>query len=197
MATYLVFHRNMVTKDDFATPVDADSKQAAMDALADRYPHPAYVPLTCFEKSALQGILDDADRWPGVASTPQPTLEQLLTRVTARVGKLPPLPNRKPSEQPSAKVSQATGGHVERVRDPAPFTTPTPVPNAAKAPVSVLEALKASKTMKGLSSAQQTPVSKATMASSKPSAKAPSSLLATPPAANGRSVIDVLRALRG
>lgn len=183
MALFLVFHRNVMTGDDFTTPVEAVSKDAAISSLSGRYPNPAYVYLTCFEKAALQGILEDADRWPGVASTPQPTLEQLLSRVTARVGKLPPLPNRQPVEQPAVQVAQATGGRVENI---TPTPVAVPVPTAPRT-LSMAEALKAMK-------APVVPVS-----ASKPKAakmeKTPSSLAASANA--NRSVIDVLRALKG
>ncbi|MFZ2586572.1 MAG: hypothetical protein WAZ18_00380 [Alphaproteobacteria bacterium] len=113
MTVYMIFYHNKVTGDDFIVPMDADTEALALEQLASRYPSAAYQYLTCFEKAELQAILTDTDRWPGVASKPQPTLESMLRRVTSGVGKLPPLPNRPPAQQPTVQVAKATEGYVQ------------------------------------------------------------------------------------
>ena len=171
MGLYLVFHRNALTGEDFTTPVEANSPLEAAERLAARYPRPAYMYLTCFEKKELQGILNDAERWPGVSSITQPTLEQMMQRVTARVGKLPPLPNRAPAEQPAQQLAQATGAQVHQVRGAAHAWGVGSVP---------------------LASTEPAPVKKT---APKPAAM-PTETPYVPANAN-RSVIDVLRALKG
>lgn len=171
MTLYLVFHRNAMTGEDFTTPVEAESPMQAQASLTARYPHPTYQYLTCFAKTELQSILNDAERWPGVASKPQPTLEQMMARVTSGMGKLPPLPNRKPTAQPAAQMTQATGASVKVVQGAAHAWGVGAVPLAKVEPA--------------------TPKKTA----AKPTAKPASSFM--PTANAGRSVIDVLRALRG
>lgn len=167
MSQFLVFHRNTITGEDFTTPVEADSAYDAQQQLNGRYPQPAYLYLTCFEKTELQGILDDAERWPGVASKPQPTLEQLLQRVTAGVGRLPPLPGRQATQATEAKVQTTTGYGQGRLND--------------SAKVAAFQQAQAF---------QQAAKPAPRMAETKPA----NPLMAK--ANQGRSVIDVLRALK-
>ena len=164
MSEYLLFFRNTFSGEDFTLPVEAESRESAIFTSQSQYSAPVYLFLTCFGRKELQGILEDAERWPGVPSKPQPTLEQLLQRVTARVGKLPPLPGQKPSAQP---VAAATGGRVEATTLP-----PRPMQQPAQA---------AAPRQQMASAASATRHEPAPLPNVQPN----------------RSVIDVLRALRG
>lgn len=171
--TYLVFIRNMQSLQDFSVPATARNAYEAQTSVAPRYPTPAYMILAAFTTAELQAMLDDAARWPGVASTVQPSLEQLLTRVSAST-KLPPLHRGQGASQ------QPTGARLQTRND----VVPGAMANEAKA---------AQQT--GWQNTLSVP-EVSTYAYQAPVNKAPttSSTVASP--TQGRSVIDVLKALR-
>jgi hypothetical protein len=167
--TYLVFIRNMHALEDFTVPAQATTSHEAQTSVMTRYPTPAYMVLTAFAAPELQTMLDDAARWPGVASTVQPPLEQLLQRVTAST-RLPPLHrNQMPAQ---AAQTPPTGARLQSRND----VVPGAMANEAKA---------------AQYNAQQVPETTVYTYAKKPAAQTPASPM------QGRSVIDVLKALRG
>lgn len=163
MTVYMVFLRNMASNEDFAVPTEAESPQEALLACQQRHPHPLFSHLTTFPLDDVQRMVEDARRWPGVASTVQPSVDDMLKRVNVRIGKLPPLPG----QHPTAARVEHDRGFSRGVMDQqarmaaAPATVPVPASKPRMAP-----------------------------------AAAPASL-STPSHNHGRSVVDVLRALRG
>ncbi|MCP5405712.1 MAG: hypothetical protein H6922_05780 [Pseudomonadaceae bacterium] len=169
MAVYMVFLRNMNNGEDFALPVDAESNEEAYMMAEQRHPQPLFAPLTCFSLRELSKMVDDARRWPGVASKVQPTMEQMLQRVNVRIGKLPPMPGQAPVTE--AKLTESRGfarGVMEREAKVATVQHIAPV--QADAPRKV--------------------------AAKKP-APAPQPAAPVFNKNQGRSVVDVLRALKG
>lgn len=97
MATFLGFYKNNMTGDEFVAPVEAESRGDAEWMLARQYPAGVYSLLTIYARKEMEKILADLERWPGLASKVQPSMEQMMARV--RVGtKLPPLPARSANE---------------------------------------------------------------------------------------------------
>lgn len=186
---YCIFFKNNVTKDEFVLPVQADSRDAAMMLAVDKYPSPVYTALTAYSARELNTVLANAERWPGVASKVQPTLDSLMARVRVNVSSnLPPL-----TKKPTAATVQATTGVVDGAM-------------SLEAKIASLrEDFERSRNARiaAVHAAKVVPADvSAPVAAKKVSAKPQSSALAAPPAPafnpnQGRSVVDVLRALRG
>lgn len=185
MTSYLVFVRNQATMQDFAVPAEAASVGEAVADAAGRYPGPVYHALTCFTAAELQSFIDDSVRWPGVASTVQPPLEDLLRKVTAGT-KLPPMPKiaRRVDlsadevvvlPEAEAAISEATQARVQALRGA--------VPGVMEREARIAQAT-------ALPPVSDRPKRRSTDAAAPAPAAAPSFN-------NGRSVIDVLKALRG
>lgn len=174
--TYLVFIRNMQSLQDFSVPAQATSAYAAQAIVMPRYPTPAYMVLSAFTTAELQTMLDDAARWPGVASTVQPPLEQLLQRVTAGT-KLPPLHR---NQMPAQAAQQPTGARLQTLND----VVPGAMANEAKA---------AQYGARNTGWQNSLNVAEASGYAYQPATKTKAP--ATSPM-QGRSVIDVLKALR-
>lgn len=171
--TYLVFIRNMQSLQDFSVPAEAPTAAGAQATIAPRYPTPAYMVLAAFSTAELQAMLDDATRWPGVASTVQPPLEQLLARVSAGT-KLPPLHRGQSAPQP-------TGARLQTHHD----VVPGAMANEAKAAQHG-----------GWQTTLNVPEASA-YAYQPPANRAPTTAPITAAApTQGRSVIDILKALR-
>lgn len=178
--TYLVFIRNMQTLQDFSVPAQASNAYEAQARAMPRYPAPAYMALAAFTLKDLQTMLDDAARWPGVASTVQPPLEQLLANVTAGT-KLPPLHrNQPPSGAAQGQSQQPTGARIQSRNDVVPGAM------AAEAKAAQYGAQNP-----GWQHATNVP-------EAQPYAQQPARPKPAPAASpmQGRSVIDVLKALR-
>lgn len=97
MVTFLGFFKNNMTGDEFVAPVDAESRNDAEWMLVRQYPSGVYSLLTIYARKEMEKILADVERWPGLASKVQPTVDQLLSRVTVGT-RLPPLPTRSVNE---------------------------------------------------------------------------------------------------
>lgn len=136
--TYLVFLKNAVTREEFVAPMAAESREAAMLQASTSYPMPAYAHLTCYALEELQRILADVQRWPGVPSKVQPTIETLMAKMRDGGRGLPPMPTRStvPAAQPAMVKPMATA------TPPAPKKIVTTPAVNARAP-SVIEVLKA------------------------------------------------------
>lgn len=172
--TYLVFVRNMHAVEDFSVPVQAQTAHEAQMSLLQRYPTPAYMVLTAFAVTDLQTMLDDAARWPGVASTVQPSLEQLLQRVTSGT-RLPPIHR---NQTPAQAVQEApTGARIQSKNDVVPG-----------AMASQAKAAQHGGWQNSLS------VPEVSTYAYQPAAKPKAAPVPSP--TQGRSVIDVLKALR-
>ena len=190
--TYLVFVRNQTNFRDFAVPLEADSVGGAVALASARYPGPVYHCLTCFASAELQGFIDDAARWPGVPSTVQPPLEDLLRKVTVGTT-LPPLPSvarRVDLDADEVRVLPEAEAEIRRAA----------LQRAAAAEARVQQALG---TVPGvmereakIAMAEGTPAfSDRPRRAAQPPAQAAKP--ATPSFNQGRSVVDVLKALRG
>lgn len=183
---YCIFFKNNVTKDEFVLPVDAADRGMALMAAAEHYPAPAYTALTVYSAKELQDVLASAERWPGVASKVQPTLDTLMNRVRVSGG-LPPI-----SPKPTAAKVQTTSGIVDGAM-------------SLEAKIaSMKEDFERSRNARlaAVHAAKVVPADvPAPVAAKKVSAKTQSALAAPQPTAfnpnQGRSVVDVLRALRG
>lgn len=92
MPEFLGFLRNLANESEFVAPVQAADRAAAAAALGEQYPESLYRLHTIYARRELEQILENLTRWPGVASTVQPPLEQMLSRVNGRTGGLPPMP---------------------------------------------------------------------------------------------------------
>jgi hypothetical protein len=132
MPEFLGFLRNLTDASasgganagEFVAPVQAETREAAAAALVGQYPESFYRLHTVYARRELVQIMENLNRWPGVASTVQPPLEQLLSRVSGRTGGLPPMP-------------KADAGRVQAVA-----ATPTE-PQAQLAEIQKLEELQA------------------------------------------------------
>lgn len=137
MAMFLVFLKNTTDNGDFVAPVAATTHRDAIAAAAARYPSPLYQTLTCYEDSELRRILDDAQRWPGVASTVQPPLADLMRQ-------------KQGAQATMARLAETRG----RAAAPAQAMAQTPASPAAaavnRAPQDLKSALAALKQVGGL-----------------------------------------------
>ena len=126
MALFLGFMKNTVNGEEFVAPAEADDRVGAEVLLLRQYPAEAYALLTVYEKRELTRALEQVERWPGVPSKVQPSLEQLLSRVSARAGKLPPLPNQRPAAvaAPVAPAAAFDSARIEQVRNAVRGTSP-------------------------------------------------------------------------
>lgn len=84
MPVYLGFLHNTVTNEDFVAPADALDRGHALAQLAGAYPAPVYKLLTVYVRNELIHILANMDRMPGLPSTPQPALAELLAQIAAK-----------------------------------------------------------------------------------------------------------------
>ena len=73
MATYIVFLKNLKTGEEFAVPHMAadNSHDLAMAELRSQYPANRFAMHTAYTVAELQNIMENATRWPGVASKVQ------------------------------------------------------------------------------------------------------------------------------
>jgi hypothetical protein len=192
MATYLVFLKNTVTHEEFVAPLQAAKREEAMARAAAAYPAPAYSHLTCYGMDEMQRIMADVQRWPGVASKVQPTLETLMRNVRDNTARgLPPMPTRTPVQ--AAAVSSPA----------APPATPGVVvsqgPRAAGTATNVVDALRAARATQAVVNHTQDaprPAMPAPAPAVSVSAAAPK-VDRMAPMARPQSVIDVLKAMRG
>lgn len=168
MPVYMVFMRNLASNEDFSVPLEAASEADALMMCGERHPHPMYAHLTTFTLDELHSMVEDARRWPGVASKVQPSVEEMLRRVNVRIGKLPPLPHERAAAV-SAKVEESRGFSRGVMETEAKIATVQHAPAVA---------------------ADRPAATKAAPAS--PAAASPFTQRN-----QGRSVVDVLRALRG
>ena len=86
MPEFLGFLRNLTDASEFVASVQAADREAAAAALGGQYPESLYRLHTIYARRELGQILENLNRWPGVASTVQPPLEQMLSRVSGRYG---------------------------------------------------------------------------------------------------------------
>jgi hypothetical protein len=180
LKTYLVFLQNLKTGEEFVAPATAENQDNALLMIGDKYPPRLYKMQTVYTLDALERIVTDVKRWPGVASSVQPMVEQLQKRVVSG-GALPPLPGQQGYAQPVA---------------------------AAKPMLSAIEAIRAMSAGKPLGSTLETikeaPLVASTPApvETKPARPAmrtvAASIISRPaqPAVTNASVLDVLKALR-
>lgn len=182
MDTYLVFLKNAVTREEFVAPVQAHDRDEAVMAAGVDYPAPAYASLTCYKMDEMARILADARRWPGVASTVQPTLETLLR--TASVKPLPPLPAKTTTTTVGAKPASGSTSVVDALRAARSAGMLQGQVKAAAPTATQTATLKA-----------PAPAAKAVTAAAKTRSAKTASSLATP--ARPQSVIEVLKAMRG
>lgn len=223
MAQFIGFFKNTSTRDEFVAPVDADDRTEAQMMLEMDYPAPTFKLHTIYARSELNNALSSIDRWPGLPSKVQPKpqmLDMMLSRVTAKQGGLPPLPN-----QTAAKPSMpaATGARVELVKDALHGQSPevqalaarlaaasltaaaTAKPAAKAAPASAMgraaakdapalpaaSAIAAIKAMHGKAPAMQAATTAVPQATM-PRAAAPQMAAPT----KGNSLVDVLKAMK-
>jgi hypothetical protein len=200
MAMYVLFLQNLATQEEFVAGIDAAGMDAAKLGARVTYPAKSYALLTCYAQAELETILTNLKRWPGVPSKVQPAADEVNPRVQVSVGKLPPLKREQPTEgrvapvqaeELSAMMQMMARQSAERLRreqaerGEAPALQPADRVAEAKAvqqpqaaPVqrqSVLEALKGIPASKSVS----------------PTA------MASPAGNSGKSVVELLRGLRG
>ena len=111
MPIFLVFLKNTTDGAEFVAPVSAVDRRGALAAVAVRYPQSVYVSLTCYGEGELRRILDDAQRWPGVASTIQPPLgaraDAMLRLSETRGGRIPAQTTHTPVARPPQDLKSA------------------------------------------------------------------------------------------
>jgi|GEM_PF-3908388 len=173
MAVFLGFMLNRVTGEEFVAPCEAASREEAESLFSEEYPEPAYGCLTVYARADIEAILKGFARWPGVPSTVQPPLEELLARVRASDGGLPPL-------QAKANGAMLTRASLERVRHAANGHDPK------------VQALAARLLGHNHNAQGSRPASKAAEPESAPVAVTPP----PQPAMQGKSLIEVLKTLR-
>ncbi len=184
MTTMLGFMLNTISHEEFVAPIEAETREEAEFLLAAQYPTGPYKILTIYGQKEMQSILTSLERWPGLPSKVQPKLDDLLTRVRARTGSLPPL---KPT--PPAKPV-LDGARIEQVRDFARGMDKDTQALAAR-----LLAAEA-----GLATPAPTPMPTPRPATFTTQATTPATAPAMAPrapAASGGSLIGALKAMRG
>ncbi len=191
MNTYLVFLRNMATRQDFVAPYAAVSTAAAEAAALQDYPTGQFMLLTTYAETELQAIMVNIQRWPGVPSNVEAAKGKAAGRpaaqVRAAIGGLPPLHKTKPEPFRFLPEQRPTGAVVQGPLQAALNTLAEPKqPNTGGLTLAeAMAALRGEKTGANPYGGRQI------------EAKAPVAQQ-TAPAAAGKpqSVIDVLRSLR-
>ena len=201
MPEFLGFLRNLTDTSEFVAPVQAETREAAAAALVAQYPENFYRLHTVYGRGELAQIMENLKRWPGVASTVQPPLEQMLSRVNGRMGGLPPMPKadagRVQAVAPAAAAPVAAQTHdIEKLEELQAMAVKLNIPGAQELANRLLAeargtALPANQAM-AMSSASAP-------ASARGVAKASAPLPAMPAAAQsgGTSAIFMLKQLRG
>lgn len=118
MPIFLGFFINTKTKQEFVAPTEAETRSGAEHNLTLQYPSPLYTLLTTYERKEMDSILANLDRWPGLPSKVQPSMEQLLQNVSVSKT-LPPLHHPK-TQAPTA----FDGARIEQVRQAVRDTAP-------------------------------------------------------------------------
>lgn len=197
--TFLGFLMNRQTKEEFVAPVAADDLAIAKMELMMAYPESRYVLQTIYSRKEIEHVLAGVDRWPGLASKVQPPLTTDLSKVTAQMGGLPPLPG----QVTSATIQQVQGGVTNQEALPGwmqSFVQSQMVKAAPAAhkPVEVVQAMSQMMAQQKPAQAPQSLIERLKMAKGETFAsKAPA--LPTPMVqeqAKAGSVIDILKGMR-
>lgn len=140
MAQFVGFMMDMISGEEFLAPVEANSREEAYMMLERLYPGQGYTTTMVQPRADLsKTIAADAKIQPGMAKPRQP-LEQLLARVTAQTGGLPPMPRMSAPAQP-AKLPVADSATVSAVQS-------APLQAAAK-PLEDISSLRAPASARG------------------------------------------------
>ena len=111
MTTFLGFFKNNMTAEEFVAPTEAGSRNDAEWQLLRQYPQGIYSLLTIYAHGEMKRVMGEIERWPGMASKPQPSVDQLLAKVSVSTRGLPPMPGQQRVEQ------DFDGGRIERMRE--------------------------------------------------------------------------------
>lgn len=198
MAMYVLFLQNLATQEEFVAGIEATDVDAAKLGARVNYPANGYAILTCYAQAELETILTNLKRWPGVPSKVQPAADEVNPRVQVSVGKLPPLRREQPTEGQVAPVqaeelsammklmAQQSAARLQRERAEAQGKPP-----ALQAADRVAEAKVAQ---------QQAPVQRQSVLEALkgiPAAKSVSPTVTASSGNGGKSVVELLRGLRG
>jgi hypothetical protein len=140
MTVYLGFLHNTVTGEDFVAPADALDREHALAQLGGAYPAPVYKVLTVYVRNELIHILATMDKMPGMPSTPQPALADLLMQIAAKqvdggevvFEELPPV-EAEVREVPEGRISR----HASEAMEP-----PEPLIEKPRSLIEVLRGMK-------------------------------------------------------
>jgi hypothetical protein len=191
MPMFLVFMRNTTSRADFVAAYNSASLENAQEMAKQAYPSPAFSVLTTFAQTEIERIVADLKRWPGVPSN------VVAAKITSHVGQgLPPLPTLKQAVQ--AVGVQPTGAMVQQIK-PTPATqTSTSNAQAGLTLADAMAALRGKNIVPMQNKPATAPVSTPPASARGKAVDEPVVSASPVQAANaGRSVIDVLRTLRG
>ncbi len=189
MPMFLVFLKNATDGGEFVAPVAAADRKGAVAAVTARYPEPVYTQLTCYEESELRRILDDAQRWPGVASTVQPPLADVMRQKTD---------NRTAA---MARLSETRGGRMPVQASTPSAAAPARAPQDLKSALAALKQVGGLPTSGGVTRTAEAPVAPAAPISRHPQPVSAGPVISRHPEqepviASSKSVIEVFRGLR-
>lgn len=199
MPEFLGFLRNLADSSEFVAPVQAETREAAAAALGGQYPENFYRLHTVYGRRELTQIMENLNRWPGVASTVQPPLEQLLSRVNGRTGGLPPMPKADAGRVQAVVATpaepQAQLAEIQKLEELQAMAVKLNIPGAQELATRLLAeargaALPANQAMAIM------PASAPASARGVAEGSAPLPAMPTP-AHNGTSAIFMLKQLRG
>ena len=206
---FLGFLQNRQSKEEFVAPVMTDDLAVAKAELARTYPESRYILQTIYSRAELEHVLKSVDRWPGLPSKVQPPLTTDLSKVSAQVGGLPPLPGQVqaalPAQATSATIQQVQGGVTNQGAMPGWMQSyvqsqmaKAPAPQK---PVEVVQALSQMMAEQKPAAAPQSLIERLKMAkgetmSSVGRAPVPSMPAAVVQPAKAGSVIDILKGMR-
>lgn len=191
MTTFLGFFKNNMTAEEFVAPVDAETRNDAEWVLIRQYPQGIYSLLTIYARTEVEKIMTNIDRWPGLASKVQPSIEQMMSRVSVGT-RLPPMPNQRVVETPAID-----GARIERVREAVKGAAPEVQELAARLLAAQLQGSVSASTP-DTSNARFETVSDARMtAPVMPPVAMPKAVPMNAQGENRPSLISVLKAMRG
>lgn len=194
MNTYLVFLRNMATRQDFVAPYAANSAAAAEEAALQDYPTGQFMLLTIYAEAELQAIMANLRRWPGVPSNVEAakgkTAGRPVAQVRASIGGLPPLHKPQPQPLQFLPEQRPTGAVVQGPAGAEPAWAHMAAPSKASAGgltlAEAMAALRGEKPKVNSYGGKQEQPKKESIGQTTPQAAS----------AKPQSVIDVLRSLR-
>jgi hypothetical protein len=201
MPEFLGFLRNLTDASEFVASVQAADREAAAAALGGQYPESLYRLHTIYARRELGQILENLNRWPGVASTVQPPLEQMLSRVSGRYGSalggLPPMPKADAGRVQAVAATpaepQAQLAELQKLEELQAMALKLKIPGAQELASRLLAEARGA----ALPANQAMPMGAPASARGVAEASAPLPAMPTPAPSGGTSAIFMLKQLRG